>query len=125
MNGITVETYVSLHYERKELTEKAALQSGDELDATINRLREIDCRLKEADALLPRLTTNFDALYNNIGQEMEVHAICTNLIIKSWWASWLPFGWMHSLAASYYARKARRIYANKKIVEGLAKLQNG
>lgn len=56
-------------------------------------------------------------LKNNIMEELEVHAICTDLIINSWWASWLPFGWMHSLAASYYARKARRIYfMNKKTV---------
>jgi hypothetical protein len=54
---------------------------------------------------------------------MEIHAICTNLIINSWWASWLPFGWMHGVAASYYARKARRIYANKKITEERSKIQ--
>jgi hypothetical protein len=46
--------------------------------------------------------------------EMEIHAICTDLIIKSWWASWLPCGWMHSLAASYYAKKATCIYTKQK-----------
>lgn len=50
------------------------------------------------------------SITNNVMEELEVHAICTDLIIKSRWASWLPFGRMHSLAASYYAKKARRIY---------------
>jgi hypothetical protein len=59
------------------------------------------------------------ALANNIAEEIEVHAICTGLIIKSRWASWLPFGWMHSIAANYYARKARRIYNTQQIAKAL------
>lgn len=63
-------------------------------------------------------------LTNNIMQEMEIHAICTDLIIKSWWANWLPFCWMHSIAASYYARKARRIYSARKIANELMNLNS-
>lgn len=55
-------------------------------------------------------------------EEMEMHTICTSLIIKSRWASWLPFGWMHSLAASYYARKARRLYNAKQLANALMKI---
>jgi hypothetical protein len=61
-------------------------------------------------------------LTNNIMEELEVYAICTNLIINSRWAGWLPFSWMHSLAASYYARKARRIYNAKKLANEFMKL---
>jgi hypothetical protein len=117
MSNLTVATYVSLHCERKELIGKVPLQTGDELGATIRRLREIDSQLKEADAAVPRLTVSTESFYNSISnnlmQEMEVNAICTQLIISSWWASWLPFSWMHSLAASYYAKKALRIYKSR------------
>lgn len=47
-------------------------------------------------------------------EECEISRLCCQLILDSKWASWLPFGWMHSLAARYYARKARRIYAKHK-----------
>lgn len=50
----------------------------------------------------------------NANDKTEIQAICTDLIIKSWWASWLPFGWMHSLAAKYFANKATRIYNAQK-----------
>ena len=109
MSSITVSTYIALHVERKGLAAKAPLQNGDELDATMNRLREIDSQLKETDSAF-----HGNSLANNLSEWYEVMTICNPLIMKSWWASWLPFGWMHSLAASYYARKARRIYFNKK-----------
>ena len=43
-------------------------------------------------------------------EECEVNRLCLQLILNSRWASWLPFGWMHSLTARYYAMKARRIF---------------
>jgi hypothetical protein len=52
-------------------------------------------------------------LTKKMQEEIKVHRLCSKLIIKSWWASWLPFGWMHNLAAVYYARKAKRIYAKR------------
>lgn len=122
-----INTYLALSKEYKELTDKAPLQSGDELDTSMIRLREIDKLLREADAAIPKWTggsSNYqNALSNNLMEEMQVHALCTGLIITSWWAGWLPFGWMHSIAATYYAKKARRIYNAKVIVNELLKLQ--
>lgn len=48
-------------------------------------------------------------------EEYEINRLCLQLILNSKWASWLPFGWMHSLAATYYVRKARRIYNSQKL----------
>lgn len=53
------------------------------------------------------------ALSEKMIEESDIHRITCKLIIKSWWASWLPFGYMHSLAASYYTRKARCLYKEK------------
>jgi lipase chaperone LimK len=57
-----------------------------------------------------------NALSERMEKEIEIHRLTCKLIMKSWWASWLPFGWMHSLAARYYANKAQRLYDNQKEV---------
>lgn len=54
------------------------------------------------------------ARFEKMVEETEVHRLTCQLIMKSRWASWLPFGWMHNLAASYYARKAQRVYNKQK-----------
>ena len=51
-----------------------------------------------------------NALSEKMIEEVEIHRLCCKLIMESRWASWLPFSWLHSIAARYYARKARRIY---------------
>jgi hypothetical protein len=119
---MTVKTYTELIWERKCLMAHAPLMTGHALNETRNRVRDIDVLLREADAALPRWTGYQSAISNNIMEVVEIHAICTDLIIKSWWASWLPFEWMHNLAASYYAGKARRIYNAKKAANELVKL---
>lgn len=107
--------YSALIEEYKALRGKLSQLSGTKHESAMMRLIEIDNELKKMETNLhTRHVGNYKtAISNNIMQELEVHAICTDLIIKSWWASWLPFGWMHSLAASYYARKARRIFNSR------------
>lgn len=84
MSNITVATYIALTTEYKDLTEKAKLQNGEELDATMNRLREIARQLKEVDASIPRWTgfsTNYQNQFTLIG--MAVQAEITKQVIDN------------------------------------------
>jgi hypothetical protein len=117
-----MSNYTSLMNEYKELYKKTQILQGDklrseyELQETVNKLKDITQQLCQADAAIPRWygpSANYtNSLADYMPEEME-NTIRTNLIMNSWWASWLPFNWMHGLAASYYSRKARRIYNNQ------------
>jgi hypothetical protein len=122
------KTYQSLANEYRALVSKSREQQGEELKETIARLTEIEQQLHKADKAMPRRTggsTNYKiTLSEKMFEEIEIHRLTCKLIMKSWWASWLPFACMHSLAAKYYAHKAERLYNNQKDAAELKELQS-
>jgi hypothetical protein len=115
---MTAISYTTLAREYKALADKVNTLQGDELQTTLTRIKEIGQQLHDAEAAIPRWhgpSTNYkNDLAKRMNEEIEVHRLCSKLIMNSWWASWLPFDWMHSLAATYYSRKALQIYNKQK-----------